>query len=68
MEKKEEPCGVVGCKKPAVKSLPTKKFALLGVAIKEEKKRIHICKEHYKQYKKKTKKERELEMLGWSEK
>jgi hypothetical protein len=28
-------------------------------------KRVQLCKKHYKEYKKKTKKERDLERLAW---
>ena len=61
----EQKCDVVGCSNPAVRSLPQKKLSAAGLSFKSEQRRAHICKEHYKEYKKKTKKEREIERLGW---
>lgn len=61
----EQECEVVNCGKPAVKSLPLKKLSVLGLSFIAERRRVHICKEHYKLYKKKTKKEREFERLTW---
>ncbi len=60
----EKTCDVVGCEKPAVKAVSRKKaekiFSLKGKATK-----VHLCKGHYKEFKKKTKKEREMERIGW---
>jgi len=68
-KQQEEPkCGVDSCSGDAVRSLPTKKVmsALPELKLKDEtKKRTQLCKEHYKSFKKKTKKEKELESLAW---
>ncbi len=60
----EKTCDVVGCNEKAVKTVARKKaekvFSLKGSASK-----VHLCKGHYKEFKKKTKKERELERVGW---
>lgn len=63
----EELCDVSECKNPVKRSLSRKKVsdALPELKFKNESRRAHLCKEHYKEYKKKTKKERELERLGW---
>lgn len=57
-------CDVVGCEEEAVKTVARKKaekiFNLEGRGSK-----VHLCKKHYKEFKKKTKKERELERVGW---
>ena len=61
-------CGVTECKEPGYKSLSTKKVksALPNLKLRTDRgKRVHLCKIHYKEYKKKTKKERELERLAW---
>ncbi|MEL9998660.1 MAG: hypothetical protein QXG55_00740 [Thermoplasmata archaeon] len=62
--KKNQKCDVQGCNNDAVKTVPGEKakniFSLNGNL-----KRVHLCKEHYKEYKKKTKKDREIERLGW---
>ena len=60
--------GVADCKEKGVKSLSTKKVisAIPGLGIsKDAGKRVQLCKKHYKEYKKKTKKERDLERLAW---
>ena len=66
----EEPevCSVSGCKREGERSVSSKKFqgALPGVELKGEVgRRIHLCREHYRDYRKKTKEERELDRLGW---
>lgn len=61
-------CGVQDCIEQGHKSLSTKKVksALPNLKLREERgKRIHLCKKHYKEFKKKTKKERELDRLAW---
>ena len=63
----QESCGVKGCNNQAVRSLPTKRLVDdVGFELKDrEQRRTHICKEHYKEYKKKTKDERLTDSLGW---
>ncbi|MCI4433906.1 MAG: hypothetical protein RXP30_03290 [Thermoplasmata archaeon] len=57
-------CDVQGCKNPAFKSVSREKAKEI-FSLKSEGRRVHLCKEHYKEFKKKTKKEREIERLGW---
>jgi hypothetical protein len=33
--------------------------------LKEKKTKVHLCKEHYKEYKRNTKKEREIKRMDW---
>ena len=63
----EKICAISGCKEEAVRSISTQKLkkSLSGISLKEESRRAHICKTHYRQFRKKTKGERELERLGW---
>ena len=68
-QKKDEKeyCDISGCKDEAERSLPTKK---LGAVFEENrldlnKRRSKLCKKHYREYKKATKKDRKLESLGW---
>ncbi|MEW6069139.1 MAG: hypothetical protein AB1485_00830 [Candidatus Thermoplasmatota archaeon] len=61
----EKLCEVVDCNNVAVRSLPLKKLSAVGLSFKSEHKRVAVCKQHYKIYKKATKKEREIEMLTW---
>jgi len=53
-------CSVAGCGREAARSISVSKVkAVLNVSSKE--KRAYICKEHYKEYKKKTKKDKTLD-------
>ena len=53
-------CSVSGCGKDAVRSLPTAKVTEAGLKVGSER-RAYLCKEHYKAYKKATKKDKMLE-------
>ena len=53
-------CNVPGCGRDAVRSLSGEKVKAAGLKISSEK-RAYLCKEHYKEYKKKTKKDKQLE-------
>ena len=66
-EKGPQVCQVSGCKEEAVRSISSDKLkkALSGLSMKQDSRRVHICKTHYRQFRKKTKGERELERLGW---
>ena len=65
---KRDECGVVDCKLEGHKSLSPKKVRSAVPNLKLRPgigKRVHLCKDHYKEFKKKTKKERELDRLAW---
>jgi thymidine kinase len=49
------------CGKEAVRSLSADKVKAAGLRIGGSEKRAYLCKEHYKEYKKKTKKDKQLE-------
>ncbi|MBS7622470.1 hypothetical protein KEJ39_02185 [Candidatus Bathyarchaeota archaeon] len=53
-------CNVSGCGKEAVRSLATEKAAGAGLQV-ESSRRAYLCREHYKEYKKRSRKERLLE-------
>jgi hypothetical protein len=53
-------CSVVGCDRQAIRSLSTEKVSSAGLKV-GERRRSYLCKEHYKEYKKKTKKEKMAE-------
>ncbi len=53
-------CSVSGCGKDAVRSIFASKVAAAGLKVSEVK-RAYLCKEHYKEFKKATKKDRTLE-------
>jgi len=60
-------CGVQGCGKDSKRSLSTKKVkeVLPDLKLIGDPRRTHLCKDHYKQFRKKTKEERELERAAW---
>jgi hypothetical protein len=53
-------CSVVGCDKEAVRSLSKEKVSAAGLKVSEAR-RSYLCKDHYKEFKKGTKKEKMLE-------
>lgn len=63
-DSEEQLCDVSGCSNTALRSLSGKKVGDVLALKKDKMKRAHLCKDHYKEYKKKTKKDRELEALG----
>lgn len=54
-------CNVTGCDKDGVRSLTTSKVEGTGLSIASGSKKTALCKEHYKEWKKATKQEREVE-------
>jgi hypothetical protein len=54
-------CSSSGCSKEAVRSLSVAKVRSAGLNVSSTERRAYLCEEHYKEYKKKTKKERKLE-------
>ena len=63
----DKACGVQGCGKESRRSLSTKKVmeALPELKLIGEPRRIHLCKDHYRQFRKKTKQERENDRATW---
>ncbi|MFP3985343.1 MAG: hypothetical protein ACLFU9_05180 [Candidatus Bathyarchaeia archaeon] len=53
-------CTVSGCEKDAVRSIASSKVTAAGLKVSAEK-RAYLCKDHYKVYKKATRKDRTLE-------
>ncbi|NLI73954.1 MAG: hypothetical protein GX369_04190 [Euryarchaeota archaeon] len=61
----EDKCGIMGCDKSAIRSYAREACERAGLDVKdEEARRVHLCREHNKQYKKSTRTERKLETLG----
>ncbi|MCX8150110.1 MAG: hypothetical protein N3D85_01175 [Candidatus Bathyarchaeota archaeon] len=58
---KGEKCSVSGCNKEAERSVPTEKARGATLNVGGSEKRAYLCKEHYKEMKKKNKKEKTLE-------
>lgn len=58
----EDVCDVAGCDKTAERSLNSKQVAKTSLKLKDAGIRhVHLCKEHYKAYKKESKTDRELD-------
>lgn len=54
-------CSVSGCSKEAKRSLSAEKVRLAGLSVGSGERRAYLCENHYKEYKKRTKKERKIE-------
>jgi len=53
-------CSVVGCRRVAIRSLSVEKVGPSGLQLREAR-RAYLCEEHYKEFKKRTKKAKMLE-------
>ena len=58
---KGEKCSVSGCGKEAARSISADKVKAAGLNVGSAEKRAYICKEHYKEFKKKNKKDKQLD-------
>jgi len=59
-------CDIQGCKADAERSISGKKIEKAGMSLSvDASKSAHLCHEHYKEFKKKTKTDRTYERLGW---
>jgi len=55
-------CSVAGCDKPAVRSLSNERVSSAGLNVGGRGRgRAYLCKDHYKEFKRKTRKEKMLE-------
>ena len=54
-------CNVDGCSNTGVRSINTKRIEDAGLRVSGSGKKSVLCKEHYKEWKKETKDDRELE-------
>ena len=54
-------CSLSGCSREAVRSLSTGKAKSAGLTVGGSEKRVYVCKEHYKEFKKKTKKDKTID-------
>jgi len=61
----DKTCDVVGCERPAEKSIGRNRAEKVFKLKPGKGSKVHLCKEHYKEWKKKTKKERKVERLTW---
>jgi len=54
-------CSVSGCSTEAIRSLSAEKVRSAGLNVGGSERHAYLCKKHYKEYKKKTKKDKQLE-------
>ncbi|MGQ9551132.1 MAG: hypothetical protein ACUVUE_01770 [Candidatus Bathycorpusculaceae bacterium] len=59
-------CSVSGCGKEAARSISAEKVRPSGLNINRDERRTYLCKEHYKEYKKKTKKDKMIDKWRYS--
>ena len=58
-------CSVTGCENKAVRSLSRSEIGESGLSIGGEGRRAYLCHDHYKTWKKATKKSRTLDRARW---
>jgi hypothetical protein len=58
-------CSVSGCKNPAVKSISRSQLAGSGLSAGGDGRRVYLCHDHSKAWKKGTKKDRDAERARW---
>lgn len=61
---KKRICSINACEREAVRSLAADRVEQAGLKVEGEK-RAYLCKQHYKEFKKRTKKDRKIERLKW---
>lgn len=59
-------CDVEGCDIKGARSITTTKVERAGLLVKSSNKKSVLCRDHYKEYKKETKDDRDLERARWS--
>ncbi len=59
-------CSVEGCKNPAERSLSFEQISKSSLKVNTTSRRAYLCHEHYKQWKKETKKDRDIERTLFS--
>ena len=58
-------CSVIGCSNKAVRSLSRSEMGGSGLSVGGEGRRAYLCHDHYKAWKKATKKSKTLERSRW---
>ncbi len=59
-------CDVQGCNNEAIRSISSDKVKHAGLHVGSSEKRVYLCREHYKEFKKKTKKDKTIEKWRYS--
>ncbi len=65
MAKKEKVCSIDGCNTIAKRSVSMGRAKKVFSGFSEDSRRAHLCKEHYRKFRKGTKKDRLMERLDW---
>ncbi len=58
-------CNVTGCKNQAVRSLSKSDVGKSSLSVGGDGRRVYLCHDHYKVWKKATKKSRSMERARW---
>jgi len=58
-------CGVTGCRNQAERSISRAETGGSGLSLGGDGRRVYLCRDHYKVWKKATKKSRNLERSRW---
>jgi thymidine kinase len=58
---KGQKCSVAGCSREAARSISIEKVKSAGLNVSGNERRAYICRDHYKEFKKKTKKDKTLD-------
>ena len=58
-------CSVIGCNKPAIRSVSVDKMQGVDLKYTPYRRRVYLCKEHYKIYKKQRRKIERFERMRW---
>ena len=58
-------CSVAGCKNLAERSISREETGGSGLSLGGEGRRVYLCRDHYKAWKKATKSSRKLERARW---
>ena len=59
-------CSVSSCGREAARSISTEKVKSAGLNVGSGEKRVYLCREHYKEFKKKTKKDKTIDKWRYS--
>jgi len=61
-------CDVKGCDGASKRTVSSKALekSPVGFTLEKEGKRISLCKDHYREFRKSTKKDRTMDRLAWS--
>ena len=58
-------CSVNGCKNPSERSIGRDQLSGSGLSAAGEGRRVYLCHDHYKTWKKATKKDRDMQRARW---